>query len=123
MRLLQTVSNGSRAVSLFATAVLSFGIHGISSGELSYIHIFSAITVIAVPWLVFAGRTHRIARHRRTARAIVTGTLLAAGYFTLLPSRILGGWLGGWRNLPPESQRVDQPAFSVTACTGCGSWI
>jgi uncharacterized membrane protein len=81
------------AISLFATALISFGIRDINDGGLSFIHIFSVITIVTVPMLVFAARHHRIARHRRAVRGLVTGALLAAGYFTLLPSRMLGGWL------------------------------
>jgi uncharacterized membrane protein len=81
------------AVSLFATALISFAIRDINNGGLSFIHIFSVITIVTVPMLVFAARHHRIARHRSAVRGLVTGALLAAGYFTLLPSRMLGGWL------------------------------
>lgn len=81
------------AVSLFASALISFGIRDITAGGLSYIHIFSIITVIAVPALVFAARHHRIAQHRSAVRGLVTGALLIAGYFTLIPGRMLGNWL------------------------------
>jgi uncharacterized membrane protein len=81
------------AISLFATALVSFGIRDINQGGLSFVHIFSVITIITVPLLVFAARRHRIARHRGAVRGLVTGALLAAGYFTLMPGRILGGWL------------------------------
>ncbi len=81
------------AVSLFATALISFGIRGINNGGLSFIHFFSVVTIVTVPLLVFAARHHRIARHRGAVRGLVTGALLTAGYFTLMPNRILGGWL------------------------------
>ena len=81
------------AVSLFATALISFGIRDINDGGLSFIHIFSVVTIITVPMLVFAARYHRIARHRGAVRGLVAGALLTAGYFTLIPDRILGGWL------------------------------
>ena len=81
------------AVSLFATALISFGIRDINDGGLSFIHIFSVVTIITVPMLVFAARHHRIARHRGAVRGLVAGALLTAGYFTLIPDRILGGWL------------------------------
>jgi uncharacterized membrane protein len=81
------------ALSLFGTALVSFGIRDINGGGFSFIHIFSIITVITVPLLVLAARHHRIARHRGAVRALVTGALLTAGYFTLIPNRMLGGWL------------------------------
>jgi hypothetical protein len=51
------------------------------------------VTILTVPMLVFAARHHRIARHRSAVRGLVTGALLTAGYFTLIPNRMLGGWL------------------------------
>lgn len=83
------------AVSLFGTALISFGIRDINDGGLSFIHVFSVVTIVTVPMLVFAARHHRIARHRSAVRWLVTGALLTAGYFTLMPNRILGGWLWG----------------------------
>jgi uncharacterized membrane protein len=81
------------SVSLFTTAAVSFGIRDINDGQLSYIHIFSVVTIVSVPLLILAARHHQIARHRGTVRGLVTGALLTAGYFTLVPSRMLGGWL------------------------------
>jgi uncharacterized membrane protein len=82
------------AVLMFATAAVSFGIRG-EDGSFSLIHIFSVITVITVPLMVFAARNHRVAAHRRAVLSIITGALLIAGYFTLIPGRLLGGWLWG----------------------------
>jgi uncharacterized membrane protein len=81
------------SISLFATALISFGIRDVNNGKLSFVHIFSVITIVTVPLLIFAARYHRIARHRGAVRGLVTGALLTAGYFTLLPNRMLGGWL------------------------------
>ena len=83
------------AASLFATAVISFGIRDINDGGLSFIHIFSVVTIVSVPTLVLAARHHKIARHRGFVRGLVTGALLTAGYFTLIPNRMLGSWLWG----------------------------
>lgn len=83
------------AVPLFVTAVLSFGIRDLNAGGLSFIHIFSAVTVVSVPWLVVAARHHRLKSHRHTVQGLTLGALLGAGYFTLLPSRQLGMWLYG----------------------------
>ena len=91
--LLHRILGGMWALSLFATAMASFTIRDLNDGSFSFIHIFSLVTVVTVPVLVLAARSHRIARHRNAVRWLVTGALLTAGYFTLLPSRILGGWL------------------------------
>lgn len=77
------------------TALLSFGIRGIESGSLSLIHILSAWTLVQVPLIVWAARTHNIARHRSAVRGMVTGALLIAGIFTFPFGRLLGHWLFG----------------------------
>jgi uncharacterized membrane protein len=58
------------ALLLFGTAVISFGIRDINDGDFSFVHIFSIITIVTVPMLVFAARHHRIARHRSTVLAL-----------------------------------------------------
>jgi uncharacterized membrane protein len=83
------------AVFLFGTAMISFAIREINDGSFSFIHILSVVTAVNVPLLVFAARHHQIARHRGAVRGLVTGALLTAGYFTLIPGRTLGGWLWG----------------------------
>ncbi|MGV3489833.1 MAG: DUF2306 domain-containing protein [Devosia sp.] len=81
------------AVLLFSTAVISFAIRDIDHGGLSPIHILSAITIVCVPTMVWAARTDRILLHRGIARGIILGGICIAGFFTLLPSRVLGAWL------------------------------
>ena len=58
---------------LAATAVISFDIRLINRGGFSIIHILSVWTLIQIPWLVYAARTHRHATHRRAVRGMVTG--------------------------------------------------
>ena len=77
------------------TAVLTFGIRGINRGSLSLIHILSAWTLIQVPLIVWAARTHNLRRHRNTVRGMVAGALLIAGIFTFPFDRMLGRWLFG----------------------------
>lgn len=81
------------ATALFASALISFGVRVINPGQLSPIHILSGVTVATVPLMVLAARRHDIARHRRAARLLVLAALLLAGWFTLLPGRMLGNWL------------------------------
>ena len=49
-------------LSLFSTAAVSFTIRDLNDGDVSFIHIFSLVTVVTVPGLVLAARHHRIAR-------------------------------------------------------------
>ena len=81
------------AVCLFITAMLSFGIRGINDGQFSFIHVLSVVTVATVPFLVWSARTGKLERHRSAVRGLVTGALLTAGFFTLIPGRLLGEWL------------------------------
>ncbi len=77
------------------TALLTFGIRGLNGGSLSFIHILSAWTLVQVPLIVWAARSHHIARHRAAVRGMVTGALIIAGIFTFPFGRMLGDWLFG----------------------------
>lgn len=82
-------------VAMVLTAALSFGIRQTNHGGFSLIHLLSAFTLVQVPLLWHAARTHRVDRHRRGVRAMVTGALLIAGVFTFPFGRMLGHWLFG----------------------------
>jgi uncharacterized membrane protein len=81
------------AALMVIAALASFGIHQIM-GHLSPIHILSVITLIGIPRAIWDARNGRIARHRRTM-TVIYASLLIAGYFTLIPTRLLGGFLFG----------------------------
>jgi uncharacterized membrane protein len=83
------------ASAMALTAVATFGIRGLNQGSLSLIHILSAWTLLQVPLIVWAARTHNVARHRAAVRAMVAGALLIAGVFTFPFDRLLGHWLFG----------------------------
>ena len=80
---------------MMLTAVLSLGIRQTNHGGFSRSHLLSVFTLIQVPLLWQAARTHRVDRHRRGVRAMVTGALLFAGVFTFPFGRMLGHWLFG----------------------------
>lgn len=80
---------------MFGSALLSFNLRLINHGRFSLIHVLSALTVVLVPVLVLAARRHDVARHRRTARGLIVGALLIAGFFTFPFNRLLGHWLFG----------------------------
>ena len=83
------------ASAMGVTAASSFGIRGLNQGSLSLIHILSAWTLIQVPLIVWAARTHNVARHRSAVRGMVTGALIIAGIFTFPFDRLMGEWLFG----------------------------
>lgn len=80
---------------MVATAALTFGIRGSNVGGFSIIHLLSAWTLIQVPLIWWTARTHKVVRHRRAVRGMVTGALLVAGFFTFPFHRLLGSWLFG----------------------------
>ena len=83
------------AGAMLLTALFTFGIRGINDGGFSFIHLFSVLTLVQVPVIVWTARTHRHARHRDTVRAMVAFALLTAGFFTFPFDRMLGSWLFG----------------------------
>lgn len=80
---------------MFLTAVDSLFVRHMNRGDFSVIHILSVWTMIQVPIIVWAARTHRVARHRSAVRDMVTGALLIAGVFVFPFDRLLGHWLFG----------------------------
>ena len=83
------------ATAMALTAAATFGIRGLNQGSLSLIHILSAWTLLQVPLIVWAARTHNVARHRNAVRGMVTGALIIAGIFTFPFDRLMGHWLFG----------------------------
>jgi uncharacterized membrane protein len=75
---------------MVGTALISFAIHGINPGGLSPIHIFSVLTLISAPLIVFFARTGRVEQHRSAVLGLMIGGLAIAGLFTFLPGRALG---------------------------------
>jgi uncharacterized membrane protein len=83
------------ALLMFGTALISFNIRGHATGQLSWIHLFSVLTILLVPKIIISARRHNIRTHRNTARNTVVGALLLAGFFTFPFERLLGSWLFG----------------------------
>jgi uncharacterized membrane protein len=83
------------AGSMILTAGLSLFVRLSNHGHFSLIHLLSVFTLVQVPVIVWSARTHRVARHRSAVRAMVTGALLIAGFFTFPFGRLLGHWLMG----------------------------
>ena len=75
---------------MLLTAVGSFGIK--SSGQFSWIHILSVVTIVSIVAGLVAIRRHKREQHRRCMQGAYTG-LMIAFVFTLAPSRIVGQWV------------------------------
>jgi uncharacterized membrane protein len=59
---------------------------------LSWIHVFTLVTLVFLPLGVYRARTHDVRRHRATMVGLFAG-LVIAGLFTLVPGRFLGNAL------------------------------
>lgn len=81
------------AGAMFLTAFISLFVRNANHGGFSIIHVLSFWTLIQVPLIVWSARTHNLKRHRSSVRAMVTGALLIAGFFTFPFDRLLGHWL------------------------------
>lgn len=64
-------------------------------GHLGFIHLFSAVVLVALPRAFLAVRRGDIRVHRRAMHGVYFGGLVLAGAFAFFPGRLLYGWLGG----------------------------
>jgi uncharacterized membrane protein len=75
---------------MVSTALVSFSIHTINKQGLSPVHLFSVLTLVGAPVIVWEARRGNVAQHRRAVLAVVLGGLVFAGLFTFIPHRALG---------------------------------
>jgi uncharacterized membrane protein len=75
------------------TAAAAFFIRHLNNGGFSYIHLFSVLTLIAIPSAILAAKQGRIAHHRRQLTALFIGALVVAGFFSFMPGRIMWTWM------------------------------
>jgi uncharacterized membrane protein len=68
----------------------SFFIHDLNQWRgWSWIHLLSIYTLAALPIAVGHARAGRIASHRMNMIYLFTGALVIAGFFTLMPGRVM----------------------------------
>ena len=83
---------------MIVTAIASFWIGrpgtGIAGSGFSFIHIFSVVTLISIPWGVWCIRKGNVAGHFRAMQGPYIG-LLIAGLFAFIPGRTLGALIFG----------------------------
>jgi uncharacterized membrane protein len=68
---------------------------GIAGSGFSFIHLFTVWTLGALPVAIWGARSNNIRLHRGGMIGLYIGLLIAGG-FTLIPGRLLGGWVFGW---------------------------
>jgi uncharacterized membrane protein len=88
---LHRVAGWTWVVLMLSVAISSLWIPGFM--KLSWIHLFTLLTLVSLPLGVYRARTHDVKRHRGTMIGLFTGGLVVAGLFTLVPGRILGNAL------------------------------
>ena len=80
------------AALMVTTAISSFWLQ--EGGRLSFIHIFSVVTLVSIPLAIFWIWRGNVERHRRAMTNTYIG-LVVAGLFAFAPGRLLGSWLLG----------------------------
>lgn len=78
---------------MMVTAISSFWLQDLSGG-LSFIHLFSVLTLVSIPLGVWNARRGNIRGHRNAMRGVYAG-LIAAGLLAVVPGRTLGDLLFG----------------------------
>lgn len=82
-------------VAMSTTAISSLFIRQINAGQLSFIHLISGWTIVALPMAVYAARRHRVRDHRRAMTGMFVGGLLVAGSLAFLPGRMMWAMVFG----------------------------
>jgi uncharacterized membrane protein len=80
---------------MLVTAGSTVFIRNLNNGQFSWIHLLTLLTMIALPLAILSARQHRIADHRRHMLVFYSGSMLIAGFFTLLPGRTMWLWAFG----------------------------
>jgi uncharacterized membrane protein len=74
---------------MMTVAISSIFVRTINPGHFSWIHGFTAFTLLAVPFAAFAAKRHDVRMHSRTMMGTFIGGLIIAGLFTFVPGRLM----------------------------------
>lgn len=77
------------------TAIATFFIRNVGDGGLSWLHIFSVLTLIGIPKAILTARRREIAKHKAHLLQLFIGALLIAGGASFLPGRTMWRWAFG----------------------------
>ena len=66
--------------------------------HLTWIHVFTLITLVSLPLALWRIRHGNVRGHAAAMKGLYIGGLVIAGIFTLVPGRLLGNllWKGAW---------------------------
>lgn len=81
------------AAMMMVTAISSFWLQGLRGG-FSFIHLFSVLTLVGIPFAIWNARRGNIRAHLRGMRGVYIG-LVVAGVLAGAPDRLLGRLLFG----------------------------
>jgi uncharacterized membrane protein len=78
------------ALTMLTVAASSFWINGMKQfGDFSWIHGLSLLVLTMVPIALLAAKRHNVTKHRSIMISVFVGGLFVAGFFTLMPGRIM----------------------------------
>lgn len=77
------------------TAIATFFIRNVADGGLSWLHIFSVLTLIGIPQAILSARRGQIVKHKAHLLQLFVGALLIAGGASFLPERTMWRWAFG----------------------------
>jgi uncharacterized membrane protein len=81
---------------MLSVAISSLWIPGFL--HLTWIHLFTLLTLVAIPLAIYRIRSGDVKGHARAMKGLFIGGLVVAGLFTLIPGRLLGDllWHAAW---------------------------
>jgi len=88
-RTMHRVLGWTWVLAMGSVAVSSLFIRVVNHGHLSWIHLLTGWTLIALPMGVAFARTHRVKLHARMMTGLFVGGLVVAGLFTFIPGRLM----------------------------------
>lgn len=80
---------------MFITAVSTIFIRNVNGGQFSWIHMFTLLTMIAVPQAIISARQGKIEAHKKHLRNFFIGALIIAGLTSFAPGRTMWQWAFG----------------------------
>lgn len=88
-RTFHRIAGWTYVIFMLAVAISSLFIVQLNHGHWSFIHLFSALTLIGAPMGVIAARRHDVKSHRGTMTGLFYGGMVIAGAFTFVPGRLM----------------------------------
>ncbi len=80
---------------MFVTAVATIFIRNANNGQFSWIHLFTLLTLVAVPQAIITARQGKIEAHKKHLRNFFIGALIIAGLTAFAPGRTMWQWAFG----------------------------